>query len=158
MLRRRHEPYVLSAALAGLLAAGSMSSIHPTFASGRPGPVVSQDGRVVPAASVLDGVFTAGQATRGRQTFQRACSSCHAVADHTGRRFQGKWADSTLGEMFDFISTTMPDGNPGSLEPDDYASVIAFVLAESGYPKGEQELPSDRDALMKIRIEPLVPR
>jgi mono/diheme cytochrome c family protein len=156
MLRRRHERCVLSAGFAGFLAAISMSSTGLTLAFEPQDPVVSQDAISSTAASVLDGVFTAEQAARGRQIFQRVCTSCHTVTEHTGRKFEGKWADSTLGELFDVISTTMPEGNPGSLNPDEYASIIAFVLKETGYPEGAGELPSDGAVLMKVRVEPLV--
>ena len=151
-------PCLLSAGLAGFVAGVSMSSARPAFASERQDPVASQGERVSTAASVRDGVFTAEQAARGRQTFQRVCMSCHTVAEHSGRKFEIKWADNTLGDIFDVISTTMPDGNPGSLNPDEYASIIAFVLKESGYPEGERELPSEAAVLTNIRIEPLVTR
>jgi mono/diheme cytochrome c family protein len=158
MLKGRYARHVVSAALAVCLVGATMPSMRPTFAAGQQDPAASQAGSASMAGSVLDGVFTAEQAARGRQTFQRVCASCHTVAEHTGRRFAAKWADSTLGEMFDVIRTTMPDGNPGSLAPDEYASVIAFMLKESGYPEGELELPSDAAALTKVRIEPPVTR
>jgi mono/diheme cytochrome c family protein len=107
------------------------------------------------AASVLDGVFTAGQVARGQRTFQGACVSCHTVAQQTGKRFQAKWSGTTLGDLFDLISSTMPEGGPGSLNPDEYASVIAFLLKETGYPEGKSDLPGESAALMKVRIEPL---
>jgi mono/diheme cytochrome c family protein len=151
-------PWLLSVGLAGLVAGVAMSSARPAFASERQDPVVSPGGQASTVASVLDGVFTAEQAARGRQTFQRVCMSCHTVAEHSGRKFEIKWADSTLGDIFDVISTTMPEGNPGSLNPYDYASIIAFVLKESGYPEGERELPTNAAALMNIRIEPLLTR
>lgn len=49
----------------------------------------------------------------------------------------------------------MPEGDPGSLKPEEYASILAFFLSESGYKEGEKELPSDLESLKKIRIEPL---
>jgi len=49
----------------------------------------------------------------------------------------------------------MPEGDPGSLEPEEYAGILAFFLKESGYKEGEKDLPSDVEALKKIRIEPL---
>jgi mono/diheme cytochrome c family protein len=106
-------------------------------------------------SSVLDGVFTSSQASRGRQQFQQTCTSCHSAADHTGRKFEAKWQGTTIGDLFDLVSTTMPDGNPGSLKPEEYASILAFFLSESGYKEGEKELPSDLESLKKIRIEPL---
>jgi mono/diheme cytochrome c family protein len=106
-------------------------------------------------SSVLDGVFTSGQASRGGQQFLQACTSCHSAGEHTGRRFEAKWQGTTIGDLFDFVSTTMPEGNPGSLKPEEYASILAFFLSESGYKEGEKELPSDLESLKKIRIEPL---
>lgn len=104
--------------------------------------------------SVLDGVFTEDQATRGRKTYQAACTSCHTVSEQTGRRFVGRWRDSNLGEVFDLISGTMPEGNPGSLTPEEYASIVAFYLKETGYREGSRELPATLPELLKLRIQP----
>src|SRR4051812_2462005 len=94
-------------------------------------------------SSVVDGVFTPDQAAQGAKQFQQICSACHTVREHTGRGFESKWQGSTIGDLFDLVSTTMPDGNPGSLKPEEYASIIAFFLNETGYKPGEKELPSD---------------
>jgi Cytochrome C oxidase, cbb3-type, subunit III len=116
---------------------------------------LAQDKPSSTGSSVLDGVFTSGQASRGAQQFLQACTSCHSAGEHTGRRFEAKWQGTTIGDLFDFVSTTMPEGNPGSLKPEEYASILAFFLSESGYKEGEKELPSDLESLKKIRIEPL---
>ena len=50
---------------------------------------------------------------------------------------------------------TMPESEPGRLKPAEYASIVAFFLKQTGYPEGQQELPSDVAALTKIRVEPL---
>jgi mono/diheme cytochrome c family protein len=107
-----------------------------------------------PAGSVLAGVYTSEQATRGDQVFRRECASCHTVAEHSGKKFEERWSDNTVGDLFEVISTTMPDGNPGSLDPADYVSVIAFFLKETGYPEGKQQLPSEAAALKQIKIVP----
>jgi hypothetical protein len=75
------------------------------------------------------------------------------VAEHSGAQFVQRWAGSSVGDLFDLISNTMPDGNPGSLEPTEYASIIAFFLKSTGYPEGKQELPADLTALAKVKIE-----
>jgi mono/diheme cytochrome c family protein len=107
------------------------------------------------AGSVLEGVFTSAQASRGQVQFEQTCMSCHTIAEHTGRNFGAKWSGTTLNELFELISTTMPEVEPGSLTPEQYASIVAFFLRVSGYPAGQRELPSDVDALKKIRVEPL---
>jgi mono/diheme cytochrome c family protein len=114
---------------------------------------LAQDTPPSVGSSVLDGVFTSSQASRGRQQFQLTCTSCHTVGEHTGQNFASKWQGTTIGDLFDLVSTTMPDGDPGSLKPEEYASILAFFLSESGYKEGEKELPSDLESLKKIRIE-----
>jgi mono/diheme cytochrome c family protein len=108
-----------------------------------------------PATSILNGVYTPDQASRGQQTFQKLCSSCHTVEEHTGRRFGAKWAGTSVGDLFDLVSNTMPENEPGSLTKEDYAGVLAFFLKQSGYPPGETELPIDPARLAGIRIEAL---
>jgi mono/diheme cytochrome c family protein len=105
--------------------------------------------------SVLAGVFTSAQASRGQVQFEQTCMGCHTVAEHTGRNFGAKWSGTTLNELFELISTTMPEVEPGSLTPEQYASIVAFFLRASGYPAGQRELPSDVAALKKVRVEPL---
>jgi mono/diheme cytochrome c family protein len=116
---------------------------------------LAQDTPSSTGSSVLDGVFTSSQASRGRQQFLQTCISCHSAGEHTGRKFETRWQGTTIGDLFDFVSTTMPEGNPGSLKPEEYASILAFFLSETGYKEGEKELPSDLEPLKKIRIEPL---
>lgn len=132
-----------------------MSRTQPLVASPVHDSASLQEPNSPAAGSVLDGVFTADQATRGQETFQKICTACHTLAQHTGRKFAERWTGTSVGDVFDLISNTMPEGNPGSLKPEEYASVIAFFLKETGYPEGKQELPADAAALMKLRIEPL---
>lgn len=107
------------------------------------------------AVSVVDGVFTADQASAGKVQYQQDCIACHAVAEHSGNNFVERWKGTTLNELFDLISNTMPEGEPGKLKPEQYASIVAFFLKETGYPEGPRELPADLAALTKIRVEPL---
>lgn len=121
--------------------------------------VAARDVQSAPAdrspESVLDRVFTSVQASRGERQYEQACLSCHATREFTGRRFAAKWPDLTLGDLFDQISATMPEGAAGTLEPGEYASILAFLLRESGYPDGQTDLPANSEALRKLRIEPL---
>ena len=112
-------------------------------------PLIAQDA----AASVADGVFTSDQAERGKKQFQQTCAACHSVSEHTGKNFESKWSGSTVGDVFDLVSNTMPESDPGGLKPDEYASILAFFLSESGYKQGDKELPPDLESLKKIRIE-----
>ena len=52
------------------------------------------------------------------------------------------------------MMTTMPQNSPGSLTPDDYASIVALYLRQSGDVPGVTELPSDPAQLAQMRISP----
>jgi hypothetical protein len=77
------------------------------------------------------------------------------VQEQTGAAFGARWGRGTLADLFTMMATTMPQGSPGSLTPDDYASLVAFYLRQSGYPAGEFELPSAAAALQAVRVEAL---
>ena len=147
-MRRQQGHYFLSVGLAVFAASAWMSSTW-TIAAAAPAQEASS------SASVKDGVFTAEQADRGRTTFDNVCSACHTVAEHTGNKFQEKWNGTTVADAYDLISQIMPDGNPGSLKPQEYIDVIAFFLKETGYPAGKAELPPDSAKLKTVKIEPL---
>ncbi|HEY7449659.1 MAG TPA: PQQ-binding-like beta-propeller repeat protein [Vicinamibacterales bacterium] len=102
--------------------------------------------------SALDGVFTAGQAARGKERFDQSCAMCHKIEEQAGASFGAKWGNGTLGDLFTVMSTTMPQGKPGSLSADDYSSIVAFYLSQSGYPAGATDLPADPAALTTVRV------
>lgn len=106
-------------------------------------------------ASVLTGVFSASQAERGERKFKEACVSCHNIAELGGSRFRSAWKDQSLGDLFDFLTNAMPQGDPGSLTADEYTSLIAYILSQSGYPAGSQDLPAGKAALAAFRLMPL---
>ena len=140
---------LLSFAIAACASAPQAEGGASATASAQPQPVAGSSA----GSSVLDGVFTRSQASHGERTFRQVCAACHAINEFTGGRFRVRWAGRTAGEMFDFVSTTMPEGNPGSLDPEQYADVLAYILRENGYPSGDDELPADGSALQDVRIE-----
>jgi len=50
------------------------------------------------------------------------------------------------------VSTTMPQDNPGSLTPQQYVDVTAYVLQLAGFPSGTVALRSDTAMLRHTRI------
>ncbi len=104
------------------------------------------------AQPVLEGVFTAAQAARGERTFDEVCGGCHDAGEFAGARFRLGWVDRSVGELFDIISTLMPEGDPGSLSPGEYAAVVAYLLQLNGYPAGETPLPANLSALQELMI------
>ena len=103
--------------------------------------------------SVKDGVYTAAQADRGQVVFRSKCASCHAPNRFTDDLFYTSFAGKPLWEMFDVISDSMPEDNPGSLKKEEYADVIAYLLKLNNFPAGPSDLPIDKDALSAILME-----
>ena len=103
--------------------------------------------------SVKDGVYTAAQAERGEAVFKSRCASCHTPGYFTDDNFYTNYADKPLWQLFDVVSDSMPEDDPGSLKIDQYADVISFLLKLNKFPAGETELPTDKDALSEILIE-----
>jgi hypothetical protein len=46
----------------------------------------------------------------------------------------------------------MPEDEPASLNPEDYAAVLAYIFSVYGLPSGTADLPIDRRALEAITI------
>lgn len=103
--------------------------------------------------TTLSGVYTAEQASRGKDVYAGACKSCHTPVSHTGATFNKWWRGKQLSDLFGFISTNMPKNDPGSLAPEDVADVTAYLLKMNAMPTGPAELPADIDSLKKVRIE-----
>lgn len=104
--------------------------------------------------TILDRVFSEAQAERGEQRFRQSCSSCHTANEFAAPRFSARWEGQTLGDIFGFMSSAMPENDPGGLKPEEYASVVAYFLGVSGYPVGYDDLPADADTLRQIQIVP----
>jgi S-disulfanyl-L-cysteine oxidoreductase SoxD len=103
--------------------------------------------------SVKDGVYSAPQADRGQVLYRSKCASCHAPNRFTDDLFYTSFAGKPLWEMFDVISDTMPEDNPGGMKKEEYADVIAYLLKLNNFPAGAGDLPIDKDALSAIMME-----
>ncbi len=97
----------------------------------------------------MDGVYTTAQAEEGRLVYQRVCSECHAKDEYTGDMMAG-WEGAPLFDLWDIITTTMPENNPGSLSRSEYVGVVAYILSLNEMPPGEEELSSRTSALRNI--------
>lgn len=109
-------------------------------------------------AGVSTGVFTQEQAERGQEVFSGRCAGCHGAELQGGGAprldpLNEAWQGMTLAALYRFVSTNMPFNAPGSLEPQQYADVISYVLAQNGFPAGEAELEPDDEALEAFVID-----
>src|SRR4051812_32765072 len=114
-----------------------------------------------PASStVWDKVYTDVQAARGKEAYMAECSACHSedlggsgyAPAMKGSEFTVAWGEKSVGDFFDRARKLMPPDSPGSLAPDKYRDIIAFILQENKYPAGDRELAGDAAALRTIKI------
>lgn len=104
--------------------------------------------------SVKAGVYTFEQAERGVALYKKRCASCHAPSRFTDdEMFLTPYAGKPLWEMFEVISDSMPEDDPGGMKPEEYADVIAQLLRMNGFPAGQTDLPASKEALSLIRFE-----
>jgi mono/diheme cytochrome c family protein len=103
--------------------------------------------------TVRDRVFSAAQAARGEKLFESICMNCHEIAEFTAA---GAYLDDVEGkplwDTFEYVWAEMPEDEPASLDPEDYAAVLAYIFSIYGLPSGEAELPIDQTSLEAITI------
>jgi len=110
-----------------------------------------------PGGTVWDGVYTEAQAARGTTAFDESCSRCHALAAEgkapvVGEPFWKSFAQKTVGDLLEFVSANMPNGNPGSLSEPTYRDIVALILKSNGFPAGTAEL--ERNTIADVQIVP----
>ena len=110
------------------------------------------------ARSVWDGVYTLEQAKRGALK-SGLCTQCHgdgftggAAPELAGDGFMSRWEGRTVGDLFDLIRLTMPDDDPGGLPREQYADLVAYILAVNKFPTGKAEIGTAAEPLKQIRL------
>jgi mono/diheme cytochrome c family protein len=108
--------------------------------------------------SVWDGVYTLAQARRGALK-SGLCVSCHGdgfeggpAPQLTGEPFMSRWEGRSVGDLFDLVRLTMPDDDPGALAREEYADLIAYILAVNKFPTGATEIGIAVEPLKQIQI------
>jgi cytochrome c5 len=108
-------------------------------------------------SSIWDGVFTAEQTARGKATYAARCTSCHGsemnanAASLTGDKFWQRWTEDSLESLFAVIQGTMPGDSPSALTDEEYADIVAYLLAANGVLPGSRELA--RNDIPNIRVQ-----
>lgn len=111
-------------------------------------------------ASVWDGVYTEEQAGRGQTLYARECASCHGASMSggetapplTGSGFMANWSGLSVGDLFERIRVSMPEGRPGTLSRQQNADILTYILSVNQFPAGKVELQKDTDRLKQIRF------
>ena len=112
---------------------------------------------VAPADAAADGTgwFSSEQVSQGRWEYSQKCSTCHGAQLQgagapalTGRQFDVQWSGKTLHDFYNYVHDRMPLGQGGALNSQEYADIVAYVLAQNGLPSGNEKLtpssPMDR--------------
>ncbi len=110
-----------------------------------------------PHRTVWDGAYAEAQAASGLTTFGQHCSGCHALTAEgksplVADAFWKSFSQKTVGDLLEFVSTSMPNGTPGSLSESEYDNIVALMLKSNGFPAGKTDL--GRHTNSNVRIVP----
>jgi mono/diheme cytochrome c family protein len=106
-------------------------------------------------------IYTTSQAQQGAALYASQCAACHGAQLEgiagpalTGTLFHQMAAAQHLTpkSLLDVVATTMPMTAPGTLKPDQYAALVAFILQRSGYPAGDEPLSKDSANLASLDL------
>ncbi len=108
-------------------------------------------------------LYTKEQAKKGVLGYLQNCASCHGPAldgqpgGYSGPALKGaEFADPSydfhVSDIFNFVAKLMPSATPGSLPPDVYVAIMAFILQQNGYPAGSRELTYDEAMTSSVPI------
>lgn len=110
-------------------------------------------------------LYTEQQAKDGKQVFDTSCASCHgpnlqggSAPPVGGTAFlkKAKILGWSVADMRNLVVSAMPASNPGSLSPQQYADVLAYLLAADCYPPGDKSFPTDATpALKQTELHPV---
>lgn len=113
------------------------------------------------AVGAGDGYYTRVQAMRGKSAYLTTCAVCHAdnlqgfdsAPGLAGAAFLAKWSRMSVQDLYQRIKTTMPQNAPGTLSPEVYADLTAFILRSNNFTVGPKEVPTDAEALRKLTLD-----
>jgi mono/diheme cytochrome c family protein len=108
--------------------------------------------------TVWNGVYSKEQAKRGQRLYAQECATCHGPAMEgigeapplAGEAFAANWNGRSLGELFERMRTSMPGDDPGKLDAQQNADLLACMLATGKFPAGRLDLPRDVEELNDI--------
>jgi mono/diheme cytochrome c family protein len=110
--------------------------------------------------SVMDGVYTVEQAGRGLDTYAAKCAMCHGgdmqggqeAPALAGAEFLFSWGGKTAGALYNYMRSTMPPTEQGTLSDGRYTDILAAIFQKNEFPAGKTELPADAKTLGEIAI------
>ena len=145
MHRNSQALFLPTVLLAGLLAA-SLSAVAQQ-APAKPAAAAAPAADDAAPPTVLEGVYTAAQAGRGKAAYDENCASCHrndltgfSAPPLKGDLFMDRWREFPVEVLYTLIKNTMPNGAPGTLSEAQYLDIVADILQANEIPAGKPEL------------------
>ena len=74
------------------------------------------------------------------------------MSEFRGDDFEWTWRRQTAWQLYKSISSTMPESDPGGLEREVYADIVAYLLSVNEYQAGSDELEPTEEALAAIPL------
>jgi alcohol dehydrogenase (cytochrome c) len=113
---------------------GPVPSVIANTTAGQKVVAGTSEANAAAPPSIGSAPFTVAQVKSGADLYQQQCASCH------GAKLEGLSAPALTGTSIaashlnlsqarSIVATQMPLAAPGSLKPDEYASIMAFLLA-----------------------------
>lgn len=110
---------------------------------------LASSGQESAGSTTESGVYTKDQAKSGKALYEQQCLMCHD--NKYFRPVLKRWNGQSLAVLFDVMSGSMPESNPGGLLDQEYLDILAYIFSRSRYPTGEA--PLAMDDLSAITIE-----
>jgi len=110
---------------------------RPTAAPPQPTQIAptaapAQPTQMLPTQPAAAGLKTAGElAVLGAEVYKRSCAVCHEDA-FAAPIATGFTMFKNAQEMFSFMSSRMPQSNPGSLPAEEYLAELAYEMLDHG--------------------------
>jgi alcohol dehydrogenase (cytochrome c) len=106
------------------------------------------------------GWYTPPQVSQGRWEYSQKCAVCHGqqlqgagAPSLKGRIFDDRWDGKKLSDLYGFVHNDMPLGLGASLPSQEYADIVAFLLAQNGLAAGTDKFTpySPMDRVLELR-------
>ncbi len=110
--------------------------------------------------------ITTAQIQAGADLYDRHCTSCHEADLHgginltvgsfgvapplIGPNFETRWFPGTVYDLLNGIRSAMPPDDPGGLSDEEYADIVAYILAHNNFAPGPMPLPTDQATLANM--------
>ena len=121
---------------------------------------------LLPLQALADGTpfFSTAQLAQGRWEYSQRCAVCHGAQLEgggapalKGTTFAAQWGGKQLKEFYGYVYHNMPLGQAGVLSGQEYADIVAYVLAQNGVPAGDEKLTPQSPMQRALELDAAVP-